>query len=93
MIEILITTTILCTNDNFQLSKACSAPPEAFYQTEQGEFHGTTTSGIPFSQTNVVNDLTRLQRFQLQEYFHYVSDKGAFFADNDLTALSIYLAI
>lgn len=93
MIEILLTATILCTNDNFQTSEVCQAPPDTFYQTEQGEFHGTTTSGIPFSQLNVLNDTTRLQRFQMQEAYWYVSDKGVFYADNNLSALSIYLAI
>lgn len=88
-----VSTTILCTNQNFQLSEVCMAPPETFYVTEQGEAFGTTTSQIPFSQTNILNETTRLQEFRLQEAFWYISDKGTFFADNPLQALSKYLVI
>lgn len=66
-------------------------PPVATFEEINGEFYGTLTDGTPFSQTNVVNDITRLQKFTLQDAYWYISDKGEIWADNDLQALSIYL--
>jgi hypothetical protein len=65
--------------------------PDTFTVDENGEVHGTT-NGITFSQTNVANDFTRLQRFQIEETFWYMSDKGIIRADSDIQALSIYLS-
>jgi len=85
----LITASIIYTNANILTSP--SPIPESFYVTEQREAFGTTTEGIPFSQTNIVNEVTRLQKFQIQEAYWYISDRGEIWADTDTQALSIYL--
>lgn len=84
---------VMCSNTNFDHSARCQAPVETFIVDEQGEVTGQLTNGIKFTQTNVVNDVTRLQRFQLEDAFWFVSDKGEIHAESDLAALSIYLAI
>ena len=90
MIETLVTASVLCNLQNLHMPP-CNAPVESF-EVVDGEFYGELESGIPFSQTNVVNDVTRLQRFQLQDAYWYVSDKGVLYAQDDLSALSMYLA-
>ena len=69
----------------------CNAPVAHFEQTANG-FQGELTSGIPFTQVNIVNDYTKLQKFTLEDAYWYISDKGIIYADTDLEALSIYLA-
>jgi hypothetical protein len=92
MLETFVTVAILCNNLNFNYSPRCQAPVDYFVVEENGEAWGYLTNGIPFTQTNVVNEVTRLQKFQMEDYFHYVTDKGDVTAENDLQALSIYLA-
>ena len=82
-----ITAQVRYNNDNINGYQ----PPVADFTEVNGEFYGTLTDGTPFSQTNVVNDITRLQKFVLQDAYWYISDKGEIWADNDLQALSIYL--
>lgn len=88
-----LTAIVLCTNANFDHSARCQAPVETFIVDEQGEVTGQLTNGIKFTQTNVVNDVTRLQRFQMEDAFWFVSDKGEIYAESDLAALSVYLTI
>lgn len=83
--------TVLCTNENYDNSPYCKASPAYFIVNEEGEAHGVLTSGAEFSQTNVANEVTRLQRFQVENAFWYVSDQGVIHAQSDLQALSIYL--
>jgi len=90
--QIKTTLTIECNNANYSISSYCTAPVDYFVVEDNGEVWGHLVNGVQFTQTNVANDVTRLQRFQLQQAFWYVSDKGAFFAQSDLQALSIYLA-
>lgn len=67
--------------------------PSSFSVASNGEAVGSTVSGMPFRQRNITNDLQiRLQRFEIGLAFWYVSDKGVIWADDDLTALSIYLS-
>jgi hypothetical protein len=60
-----------------------------------GEFEGTLENGSSFTQTNIVNNFTRLQRFQVDQAWWYISDKGVIGYGEGLEpiiALSIYLA-
>jgi hypothetical protein len=78
-------------NDTFWSTQ--HAKPESFTVTSTGEAYGTTTTGIAFRQVNVVtNSDVRLQRFQIQEAYFYVSDRGVIRADNSTQALSMYIA-
>lgn len=87
-----VSAAVLCSNANYDHSERCKAPVEAF-EVVDGEAYGHLTSGVNFTQTNVSNDLgVRLQRFQMENAFWYVSDKGVIEAESDLQALSIYLS-
>lgn len=91
--QTLVSVIILCSNYNWQHSERCTAPPDYFVVEENGEVWGHLTSGVQFTQTNVTNELgIRLQRFQMENAFWYVSDKGDIHADSDVEALSIYLS-
>jgi len=90
-----LTTTLKvpCTNANWQHSPYCTAEPDWFIVNDDGSSFGQLTSGAQFTQRNVSNDLgVRLQRFQLEEAFWYVTDKGDIHAETDIQALSIYLS-
>lgn len=81
----------LYTNANY--IESYHEAPQSFTLNDDGSFTGLTVGGRIFSQANVANDYNvRLQKFVIDEAFFYVSDKGDIYADNDLTALSIYLA-
>lgn len=89
-----VTASVECNNQNLTTSPICNVPPAEFTVDEDGEAYGTLESGVPFSQTNVSNDLgVRLQKFTLQQAFWYVSDRQTIYAPNDITALSIYLTL
>lgn len=92
MLETMVSVLIVCTNANFEHSPRCNAPVDYFIVEDNGEAWGYLNNGIPFTQTNVVNNVTRLQKFQLERAFWYISDKGDFQAADDITALSVYLA-
>lgn len=78
------------TNDNFWSST--HDVPVKFWQDELGNFYGFTESGKIFTQVNIANDFgVRLQKFSIDEAYFYISDKGIIKADDDLSALSIYL--
>lgn len=67
--------------------------PARFYADGDGGFYGFTETNRPFYQRNIVNTLSiRLQRFQIDEAFFYITDKGVIYADNDIAALSMYLS-
>lgn len=93
ILAIAISASVACNNDNWKHSVRCNEPVDYFMVEANGEAWGYLTNGIQFTQRNVVNDYTRLQRFQLEEAYWYVSDKGTIEADNDLEALSKYLSI
>lgn len=60
---------------------------------QEGEFVGYLENGSYFTQTNVANDYTRLQRFQVDMAWWYVSDQGIIGKGEGLSpiqALSIY---
>lgn len=78
------------TNDNIWTST--HDVPVEFWQDELGNFYGITETGKSFSQVNVANDFgVRLQKFSIDQAYFYVSDQGIIKANDDLTALSIYL--
>ena len=93
MIETLVTVVILCNNLNYLYSPRCIAPVDYFVVEESGESWGYLSSGVSFTQTNVVNELgVKLQKFQLEDAFWYVTDKGVIYAESDIEALSVYLS-
>lgn len=80
------------TNDNFFLSEQDT--PVSFEQDILGNFYGQTTTGKIFSQINIENTLgVRLQKFSIDEAYYYITDRGIITAQNDITALSIYLTL
>ena len=80
------------TNDNFFLSD--HEVPTSFEQDLLGNFYGRTTTGKIFSQVNIENSLgVRLQKFSIDEAYYYITDRGVITAQNDITALSIYLTL
>lgn len=87
-----VTAAVLCTNANYDNSLRCQAPVDTFIVEENGEAWGHLTNGIPFTQKNIINDYTRLQRFQMENYFYFVTDRGTIEAESDLEALSVYLS-
>ncbi|MBA4307011.1 MAG: hypothetical protein C0429_09780 [Sphingopyxis sp.] len=92
MISTLLTVVILCSNANWQHSERCIAPVDYFVVEENGESWGFLTSGVQFTQRNVSNELgARLQRFQLEDAYWFVTDKGVIEATTETEALSIYL--
>lgn len=87
----MMSASVTCNFDNYLTSEVCTSPPATFDIDADGNFTGELESGVPFSQTNIVNGITRLQRFTLQDYYHFVSDKGVIMAETDIQALSVYL--
>lgn len=86
--------TIFYRNDNIILTP--HPYPEDFTVMENEETEGYTPLDISFVQTNVINDTTRLQRFQIQEAWWYISDRGVIgYGEglSDLQALSIYMTL
>ena len=89
-----ITAIILCSMMNYDTSPRCTAPPDYFVVNQDGSSWGALTSGVTFTQSNVSNELgVRLQRFQLEDYHHFVSDKGVIEAETATEALSVYLSL
>lgn len=82
---------ILYTNENFFTS--LHDTPVSPVQDALGNFSGLTETGKLFTQRSVVSDIqVRLHCFAIDEAFFYVSTLGIIVAENDVTALSIYLA-
>jgi cell division protein FtsW (lipid II flippase) len=62
---------MLWNNDNW-LSNSHPIPM-SFYVNADGEIFGTTSDGIPFSQTNVLPEYqTKIQKFVIQDHFHFI---------------------
>lgn len=93
LLTVAISASVACTNANWLHSERCTAPVKEFTVTDHGETFGFLESGVQFSQTNIINNVTRLQRFQVEQAYWYVSDRGDIQADTDTQALSIYLAV
>lgn len=92
MIETLLTVIILCSNANWEHSARCNAPVDYFVMNDDGSAWGALTSGVTFTQSNISNETTRLQRFQMEDAYWFVSDKGDIQAETEIEALSIYLS-
>jgi len=68
--------------------------PASFSVNESGSFEGLTISGMLFRQYSIASTYgIHLERFEIGEAGWYVSDKGVIWADDDITALSIYLSM
>ena len=80
------------TNDN--LGTIAHSKPVWFLTDGNGGFYGATEDGTAFTQKPITNDLgIRLHKFQIDSAFFYVSDRGVIYAENNLMALSMYLAL
>ena len=82
----------LLTNDN--IISVLHPQPKHFQLDKQNQATGLTVTNLPFSQTNVEHLEIRLQRFEIEEAWWYVSDKGLIGYGqslSDLQALSIYM--
>lgn len=78
------------TNQNFWSSE--HDRPVTFMRDAAGNTVGRTATGKVFYQYNIENSLAiRLQRFQIDEAYFYISDRGIIMAETDTSALSIYL--
>lgn len=90
----IITASVVFNNSNIKTSYM---PPPAWFEVkESGEAYGELVNGVPFSQTNIANNYTRMQKFQIQDAWWYITDKGVIgFGEgiSDLRALSIYLTL
>lgn len=81
------------TYDQTNIDRTYHEAPRSFEFAPDGSASGETVSGIPFRQYRVTNSAeVRLHRFEVGLAFWYVSDRGIIRAENDLAALSIYLA-
>ncbi len=79
------------TNTNFFTSEQDA--PVSFVQDSLGNFSGVTQTGKTFHQRAVVSDISvHLHNFSIDQASFYVSSVGLILAENDTTALSIYLA-
>jgi len=79
------------TNDNFWSTP--HEQPMTFMSDGFGGFYGYTVSGRLFEQKPILADRgVRLHRFQIEDAYFYISDRGVIRATDDLEALSHYLA-
>jgi len=69
--------------------QASDPRPVSFRVTEDGEVFGTLEDGTHFSQTNISASF-RIQKFQWEGGFWYVTDKGIIEAKNDREAILLY---
>ena len=77
------------TNNNFFTSY--QDKPLTLAVDPYGGFIGYTEQGRVFRQYPIVTGTDiRLERFEIDDAFFYVSDRGIIVADNNLIALSIY---
>jgi hypothetical protein len=68
--------------------------PASFVVHDHDSFSGVTVSGKYFSQYRIVSDVTiRIHRFTVADHHFYISDRGVIEAENDLSAISIYLIL
>jgi hypothetical protein len=80
------------TNENFQTER--HNPPSWFVANENGGFYGELTDGTTFAQIPVQNSLgIRMQKFEIDSAYFYISDRGVIYADTDIEALSIYFTL
>lgn len=63
MIETIVSAIILCNNFNYTYSERCMQPVAEMTVTPTGDFYGTLTNGIPWSQTRITPSL---QLFQME---------------------------
>ena len=81
------------TYDNATIHTVYHEAPSQFEVDERGNTVGTTVSGMSFRQYSIANSYgIRLQRFEIGLAYWYVSDRGIIWAENDITALSVYLS-
>jgi hypothetical protein len=79
---------------NETLTTAQHPAPAWFDGNQVDGFFGETVDGRIFTQRPITNEFgIRLHRFQIDEVYFYVSDRGVIYAPNNLVALSIYLTL
>jgi len=80
------------TNENYHTST--HEAPADFSSDGFGGFFGRTTSGRVFTQIKITNSLNiDLYKFSIDEAFFYMTDRGQIWAQSDIAAVSIYLAL
>lgn len=63
----------------------------SFTTLDNGNAYGMTTTGVPFSQSTVPNNVgIRVQRFEIEDHFHYIVEGKII---GSLEALSTQLAL
>lgn len=68
--------------------------PASLFEDVAGGFYGEVESGLHFTQQPVTNDLElKIHKFVMGDLVFYISDLGVISANNDLEAISIYLAL
>lgn len=79
------------TNENYDSS--VHDAPVSVYQYETGGFYGFTQTGKFYQQLPIQNLYNiKLHRFNIDEAYFYISDRGVINASDDLVALSIYMS-
>jgi hypothetical protein len=79
------------TNENFWTST--HDKPVSFHVSEAGDFYGITETGKLFRQYSIPNILDiRLQRFEIDDAYFYISDRGIIVATDTISALIAYIA-
>lgn len=80
---------VVFTNDNWY--SVLHPLISVFTARSNGNAYGTTTTGVPFRQYTVPNNAgVRVQRFEIQDHFHYIVDGRVV---NTLETLSAQLAL
>ena len=52
-----VSAVILCNNMNYEHSPRCNEPVADFTRTVDGDFYGTLTNGIPFTQEWITDEV------------------------------------
>jgi hypothetical protein len=54
---------------------------------DDGSAYGLTETGIPFMQYNIENNIgMRIQRFEIQDHYHYIIDGEVIYSFEDFSA-------
>jgi len=87
-----VTVKIDCNNRNFETSAQCTAPVDWFLGDRENGFYGQLTSGVTFRQGPILSDRgVFLHKITIEDAFWYLDEKGSFFAESDLQALSVHV--
>lgn len=74
------------------ISFSAQPAPTSFEFNENGEVFGELEDGSKFSQTKISSEL-KIQKFEWDEGFWYITDQGIIEAESDLDAVIKYLGL